>query len=480
MSIFQKVKKNVGSLMLIIVFSKLIGMFRDVVLANCFGTSNVSDAYLIAISVPTLIFYFIGHSLSTAYIPMYNKIKSTKGESKAHDYTNIIISIAMVICTIIVIILLISPDFMVKLFAAGFDDATTNIASYYIRVSAFSLYFMTLVNVYGSYLQIYENFVVPAMVSVPRNIVIILSIIFAYYFGIEFLGWGILFAYVAEFIFLLPFVRRSGYKFKIKINIKDEEVIETFRIITPILIGVSVGQINKIIDKSLASILIIGGVSALSYASIINNAVQEVLVTGIITILFASCSELVAQGKHLEVKKKLSNTIDTMICLLIPASIGVIFLAEPIVKVILGRGNFDGNSIALTMSALRCYTIGLVFLAIRDTIVKVFYAYKNTKITTIISTTAIGINIVFNIILSQIWGINGLALATSISAIFSCVTLYYFLRKKIGDFNLVNTLVVSIKSISCSVLMGLVVIFLFRIIETFSSTVIALIISVSI
>ena len=75
---------------------------------------------------------------------------------------------------------------------------------------------------------------------------------------------------------------------------------------------------------------------------------------------------------------------------------------------------------------------------------------------------------------------NGLALATSISAIFSCVTLYYFLRKKIGDFNLVNTLVVSIKSISCSVLMGLVVIFLFRIIETFSSTVIALIISVSI
>ena len=62
MSIFQKVKKNVGSLMLIIVFSKLIGMFRDVVLANCFGTSNVSDAYLIAISVPTLILYFIGHS----------------------------------------------------------------------------------------------------------------------------------------------------------------------------------------------------------------------------------------------------------------------------------------------------------------------------------------------------------------------------------------------------------------------------------
>ena len=178
MSIFQKVKKNVGSLMLIIVFSKLIGMFRDVVLANCFGTSNVSDAYLIAISVPTLIFYFIGHSLSTAYIPMYNKIKSTKGESKAHDYTNIIISIAMVICTIIVIILLISPDFMVKLFAAGFDDATTNIASYYIRVSAFSLYFMTLVNVYGSYLQIYENFVVPAMLSVPRNIVIILVLSF--------------------------------------------------------------------------------------------------------------------------------------------------------------------------------------------------------------------------------------------------------------------------------------------------------------
>ena len=87
--------------MAIIVFSKLLGMFRDVVLANYFGTSNVSDAYLIASSVPTLLFYFIGHALSTSFLPMYNKIKQEKGESAANRYTNNLMTISLLISTLI-------------------------------------------------------------------------------------------------------------------------------------------------------------------------------------------------------------------------------------------------------------------------------------------------------------------------------------------------------------------------------------------
>ena len=218
-----------------------------------------------------------------------------------------------------------------------------------------------------------------------------------------------------------------------------------------------VGQVNKIIDRSLASVVCVGGVSALTYASVINNAVQEVLVTGIITVLFSQCAELVVRGEHGKVKAKLETTINTMVFLLLPAAVGVIILARPIVALVFGHGRFDEESISMTTGALRCYTAGLLFLAVRDTLVKVFYAYKETKTTTVVSIASILINIIFNFVLYHFIGLNGLALATALSAVFNAVVLYVLLRKKIGDFGFGSTMGVAIKSFAACFIMTLVV-----------------------
>lgn len=450
-------KHTVPFLMIVIIVSKLIGMLRDIVLANYFGTSYISDAYLIASSVPTLLFYFIGHSISTAYIPMYNKVKYDEGKESAQRFTNNLINVSFLIGTVIVIFLMVWPQVAVKLFAAGFDEKTAELAARFIRISTLSIYVMTLVYVFNGYLQANGNFLTPAAISIPRNVVIMISIVVAAVININLLGWGLILAYVAEFLLLLPFVVRKGYRYKPIIDFKDNHMKQTVYIIMPILLGMCVSQVNKIIDRSIASTVIEGGISALSYASIINTAVQEVLVTGIITVLFASCAELVSKGEFEKVKEKLQNTINNMSFILIPATFGIIVLAEQIVKVVLNRGNFDAVSIKMTTGALMCYTVGLFFLAIRDTIVKVFYAYKDTKTTTITSISAIAVNIVLNFILSRFWGINGLAIATSFSAVFNSITLYFALRKKIGDFGLKKTAYVILKSLIAALIMAVVV-----------------------
>ena len=440
MKALQKLKQSTLVLMAVIVVAKLIGMSRDVVLANFFGTSNVSDAYLIAISVPTLLFYFIGHALSTAYLPIYNKVKHEKGEKEAKTYSSNLICIALLLCTVLVLVLLIFPEGVIKLFAAGFDEKTVALTAQFVRYSAASLYFMTVVNVWGGFLQANSN-ILPAMVSVPRNIVLIVSIAIAALYDVRYLGIGILAAYIAEFLLLLPFVLKNGFKLRPVLQFRSPEIKETLYLVLPIVIGVGVSQINKIVDKSIASTIVSGGISALNYASVINNAVQEVLVTGIITILFAKCAAWVAAGKHDVVKAKLSETIGTMLFLLVPASLGIIACAEPLVTCFLCRGEFDGNSVKMTTAALCCYTAGLSFLAVRDTLVKVFYAYKDTKVTTATSIGAILVNVVLNLILSKFWGINGLAIATSIAAALQCLVLYIILRRKIGDFGLKPTLI---------------------------------------
>ena len=467
-------------LMFVIIVAKLVGMFRDVILANYFGTTNISDAYLVATSVPTLLFYFIGHSLSTAYIPMYNKVKDQKGQEAAQRYSNNLLCISLLLSTLIVILLLVFPQFVVKTFAMGFDHKTVNIAVRIIRISVPSIYLMTIINIFSAYLQVNKSFLVPAAISLPRNFAVIVSIIIAYTWGIDWLGIGLLSSYLLELCFLLPFVCKKGYKFHLVLDIKDEQIKNTLYLIAPILLGMCVGQVNKIVDRSMASSVVAGGVSVLSYAAIINNAIQEILVTGIITILFASCAELVTNGRHEEVKIKLRDTIESMSFLILPATFGVFVLAEPIVELFLLRGEFDHISLSMTVGALRCYTVGILFLAIRDTLVKVFYAYKETKITTATSVIAIFINIILNIVLGSWIGLNGLALATSLSAMVNCILLFVLLRKRIGDFGTATIIVVLIKSLIGGAIMAGVVFASHLLLEEYFNSLVALLISVGI
>ena len=287
---FQTLKKSAAALMAVILISKVVGVFRDIVLAKYYGTTAVSDAYLIAVSVPTLIFYFIGHSLSTAYLPMYNQIRQKSGADKALAYTNNLTCISFLIVTVLVAVLVAFTEPILKLFAPGFDEKTMALTVKMVRLSATSLYFMTLVSIWTGYLQANQNYIIPGAVSLARNAAIIPSIIVAARFGIAYLGIGLLAAYIAECLLLLPFAWCANYRPRILLRFREENVKETLYLVLPILLGMCVGQLNKMIDRSIASTMVTGGISALSYASMINTGVQEVLVTGVITILFASCA----------------------------------------------------------------------------------------------------------------------------------------------------------------------------------------------
>ena len=456
----NKLQSSSLLLTIVVIFSKLIGMLRDVFLANYFGTSNISDAYLIAISVPTLLFYFIQHAITTSFLPIYNKALETEGKECADKFANNLTCISLLLCAVLVSLLLIFPNEIVKIFASGFNDETNELCAHFIRISACSLFFMTFVSIWTGYLQAYNNFIIPGIISLPRNIILIISIVLGSLIDVNILGFGILAAYISEALLLFPFVLSKKLRLMPTLNFKDPFIKDTLCMVIPIFIGVAVSQINKIVDRSIASTIQEGAVSALNYASVINNAVQEILATSIITILFAECSSLIAQHKKDEVKKKLTGTLNTLLFFLIPASLGIIVCSKELVSSLLCRGVFDENSLTITKGALCFYAIGLPFLAIRDTLIKVFYSYKETKITTVSSIIAICVNIGLNFWFMTFMGTNGLALATSISAIVHCLILYIILFKKIGDFGTKSILLEIGKTVVSTAIMVLILILL--------------------
>src|SRR5699024_3854161 len=172
-----------------------------------------------------------------------------------------------------------------------------------------------------------------------------------------------------------------------------------------------------LVDRTIASRVVEGGITALNYANRLNGFIQGIFVLSISTALYPMISKMAAENNMQGLKKSVAEAISGINLLVIPATVGSMVFAEPVVMLLFGRGAFDSNAISLTTAALFYYSIGMLGFGLREVLSRAFYSLQDTKTPAINAAIAVVINIVLNIVLSKFMGIGGLALATSISAI---------------------------------------------------------------
>lgn len=220
----SKVAKATIGLMLATAIAKGLGFGRELVLASSYGVSMYSDAYLTAMNIPVVIFAIIGITLATVLIPLYFEVNNELGEINALKFTNNVFNIVIVLCILLAIIGVVFTEQLVKIFAVGFEGETLNIAIHFTRITIMSIVFTGLSYIMTAYLQIKNNFTIPGLASVPKNIIIIVSIILSVKYNPYIMIWGTLIGIATEFIFQLPFAIKSGYKYQPYINIKDKYI----------------------------------------------------------------------------------------------------------------------------------------------------------------------------------------------------------------------------------------------------------------
>lgn len=455
----SKVAKATIGLMIATIIAKVLGFGRELVLASSYGASMYSDAYLTAMNIPLVLFTIIGTTLGTVLIPMYFEVNSDLGDKKALNFINNVFNIVIALCIVLAILGFIFTEQLVKVFAMGFEGQTLKIAIDFTRITIIGIVFTGLSYVMTAYLQIKNNFTVPGLISVPKNIIIITSIILSVKYNPYIMIWGTLFGIATEFIFQLPFAIKNGYKYQPYINIKDKYIKKMSWLIGPVLIGVAVNQINTMVDRTLASTLLEGSISALNYANKLNGFVMAMFITSVAAVIYPMLSKLSSEDNKEKFTSSVVQSINSVILLVIPISIGAIVLATPIVKLLFQRGEFDARATSMTAIALIMYSIGMIAFGLRDILGKVFYALQDTKTPMINGAIAMIMNIVLNIILVKYLQLAGLALATSISAIVCIFLLFGSLKKKIGYFGQDKIIKTTIKSIVAAVIMGTVTYF---------------------
>lgn len=455
--------KSAFWLMVVTMLSKVLGFGREIILGYFYGTSAYSDVYIVAMNIPLVVFSSIGVALVTTFIPLYQEALTSKGEERALKFSNNVMSIVVILSIILGVLGFVFAEPLVKLFAMHYTGEKLALAVKFVRIMIGGVVFIGLSNLMTSYLQIKGDFTIPGMIGFPNNIIIITSIILSAVTGnIYILAIGTLIGMLSQFLFQVPFAIKKGYKFKPTIDFKDEYLKKMLWLVMPVLIGVAVNQINAMVDRSLASGLEDGVITALNNANRLNGFVMGMFIATLGAVIYPTLSKLSTENNKEKFAESVANSVNCVNLLVVPASVGAMILATPVVRILFERGAFNDRSTMLTATALVFYSVGMVGFGLRDILGKVFYSLKDTKTPMINGIIAVVLNIVLNIALVKVMGHGGLALATSLSAIICIILLFISLKKKIGYYGQDKIRSTFIKTVVASLVMGVVTYFVYK------------------
>ena len=449
------------SVFIMIIFglgSKLLGFLREMLIAAKFGSSMETDTYFIVLIATSLFTTLLMQSLSTTLIPVMAIIGEREGKRRKYNHINNLLNIVIVVSLVIVVLAWPLSPLIIKILAYGFKGSQFDLAVQMMRIGMPALIFAGIVGVYRGYLQSELLFIESAATQLPFNMIYIAFLIFlSGYFGIKGLIVASVLAVGSQILIQLPGLKKSGYKYRFSLDFRDQYIKKTFYLILPVIISIAVYDLNYIVDRSLASTLIEGSISALNYSNRINDFVLSIFITAVTTVFFPMFSCETAKGSHENLKKLVNNAFNVILLIIIPSAVGIIILTQPIVRIAFERGEFDAAATQMTSLALLFYSLGLVGMALRPLTDRIYYSLQDTKTPMYNSILTVSLNVILNIVLIKSMAHSGLALATSISVTVTTGLLIYKLKDRIGNLGLSKLAKCGLKSLFASLVMGIIV-----------------------
>lgn len=463
-------------LMLVTILSKVFGFVRESVMAYFYGTGDVVAIYAVANTLPVVIANFVASGIIYGFIPIYTKAKNEKGVEAAEDFTSNIFNILMVFGLVAVVIGFIFARGFCKIFSPDLSGELLDMATVFTRIIMFAIFVYLYSSVFRGYLNLKGNFFIPAITGIIMNVIIIaFTVISGFAKNPYLLAIGCLLGNVLQYILFPKTARDHGYRHKRKIDIHNKYIRSLIMISIPVIISSAAGEIALTVDNSMASYFF--GNSSISYLRFSKTLLA--LITGVITVsvttsIFPTISNLGQSGDIKNMKDHLNSAIVSTMVLVIPATIGMMALSEPIIRLVFQRGAFDNKSVLATASMLVAYAPFVIFQSLSDVIDKGFYAVGDSKSPVIIVIIQQVINLILNYILIKVFGIEGLAFATAISAGLGALMIFYKFRSNFGAMNFKKSSKSLIKITALSILMGLIAHTMYGFLQARVSYVIAL------
>jgi putative peptidoglycan lipid II flippase len=426
--------------------SRVLGLGRDAVFAALFGAGPAMDAYNVAVRIPNLLRdLFAEGAMSAAFVPTFTRRLTTEGKVSAWRLGNHVVNALVVVTGTLVLLGILFAEPLVRIFTSAQFEQSPGQLALTIQLARIMLPALTVIALAAALmgmLHSLRHYFVPALSPAMFNVVTIASA-FAVVplmpaFGLEpivGIAIGTLLGGVAQLALQVPTLYREGFRYRPRLDWRDEGLRRVLLLMGPGTMGLSATQINIFVNTLLATGAGIGAVSWLNYAFRLMYLPIGVFGVSIATVVLPAVSRHIAEGDHGRVRTTIADGLSLMFMLNMPATIGLIVLATPIVRVIFERGQFSAADTAATAAALQFYALGLLAYSVVRIVSPTFYALGRSRTPVIVSVMTVGVNAVLNVTLVGVLGFRGLALGTSIAAVFNAVTLLVLLRRHLGGLD---------------------------------------------
>jgi putative peptidoglycan lipid II flippase len=500
----KSVAKSAGIVSIAVMFSRVLGLVREMIFANFFGAGFLTDAFQVAFRIPNVLRdLFAEGALSAAFVKVFTDYQILKSEEEAWKLASLVLNCLVVVLSGITILGIIFSPQIVGLIADGFSPEKATLATTMTRIMFPYILFVAMAALAMGVLNTKGNFGVPASSSTVFNIVsIFLGLAFAYWLsGGEWITpgkneiatdkaqWavigmsiGTLFAGASQFVMQVPSLLKLGFRFSPVLNFADEGVKKVARLMAPAILGTSAVQINVMVNTFFVS-QIDGGVSWLGYAFRLMQFPIGVFGVAIGTASIPVLSRLASKRSFGEFRDTLSSSIKLVFLLTLPSACGLVVLGEPIIRLIYARGAFKESDVPMTAYALAAYAIGLTGYAAIKILSPAFYALDDAKTPMIIALASIAVNAVacyFFMELFSNYGVTtqypngyahvGVALATSCVALVNFFALALMMKKRIHQINGGEIFASFIKIAIASAVMSVVCWFSYQYLTNFLGT----------
>lgn len=427
--------KSTSVVVLMTTISRIFGFIRDMVTAIFFGATAGFDAFSVAFKIPNFMRrLFAEGSFAQAFVPVLSEYQKKNSPEETQEFINSIAGTLAFILFCVTVVGVVFAPWIVRVFAPGFETSGPryDLAVTMLRITFPYLWMISLTAFCGSILNSYSRYWVAAFTPVFLNISMIAAAMWlAPHMAtpIIALAWGVFIAGIVQLLFQWPFLKRLRLMPRPKINFKDPGVNRVLKLMVPALFGVSVSQLNLLIDTLFASFLVVGSVSWLYYSDRLMEFPLGVFGVAISTVILPNLSRHHASQSHEEFSLTVDWALRCVLLVGIPAAVVLAVISGPLLSTLFQHGKFDAHAVIMAKKSLAMFAVGITPFMLIKILASGFYARQNLRTPVRIGVIAMIANMIFNVIL--IWPLAhaGIALATSLASIVNVSFLYYFLVK---------------------------------------------------
>jgi len=444
--------------------SRVLGLVRDQVLASMFGAGNAMDAFNVAFRIPNLVRdLFAEGAMSAAFVPTFTRELTTGGKERAWRLGNNVLTALIVITGVLVALGMIFAEPLVTAFAGDYSQVPgkLELTMFLTRVMLPFLTLVALAAAIMGMLNSLHQFFLPALSPAMFNIGTIVCA-FALVpvmprFGmppITAIAIGTLVGGLAQLAVQWPALTREGFRVRPVLDFRDEGLRRVLVLMGPGTVGLAATQVNVFVNTVLATAQGTGAVSWLNYAFRLMYLPIGLFGVSIATAAIPAVSRHAAQNDRVGIRHTIADGMTLMMMLNVPATVGLIALASPIVRVIFERRAFTALDTAATAGALQFYAIGLIGYSVVRIASPTFYALNESRTPVKVSMASVLVNAGLNMVLAQFMGYRGLALGTSIAAIVNAAALLFLLRRRLHGLEGRRVTIAFLKITAASLAMG--------------------------